>query len=141
MKINPYLNFNGNCAEAFAFYKKILNGKIDMMFKQGEAPIASEIPREQHHLIMHLQMTVGDFELMGCDAPADYYKKPQGQHVALQVDTIEEANRLYHALLEGGQAQMPLQETFWAKRFAMLTDQFGIAWMINCAKPFEINKE
>jgi PhnB protein len=73
--------------------------------------------------------------LMGSDAPPDRYQKTQGTTVALGVDSAEEAERIFHALAENGTVTMPISETFWAVRFGMLNDQFGIPWMINCEKP------
>jgi len=132
MKLNPYLNFNGQCEAAFKFYEKSLGGKIEMMMTHGQSPMADQVPANWRDKVMHVRMTVGDKVLMGSDAPPEHYQKPQGFAVSLSVAKPEEAERAFKALSEGGTIQMPLQQTFWAARFGMLVDKFGIPWMINC---------
>jgi PhnB protein len=107
MKIDPYLNFNGQCAEAFQLYERVLGGTIEGMMTH-----------------------VGDQVLMGCDAPPDYYAKPQGAHVTITVKTAAEAERIFHGLADKGTVTMPIATTFWSPRFGMLTDRFGTPWMI-----------
>ena len=135
MQLNPYLNFNGQCKAAFEFYAECLGGKIAAMFTHGETPAAEHMPPETHHLIMHARLEADGVVLMGSDAPPERYEKPAGIYVSLQVDDPAGAERIFHALVEGGEVQMPIQETFWAVRFGMLTDQFGTPWMVNCEKP------
>ena len=135
MKVNPYLSFNGNCAAAFRFYQKALGGTIPMTMTYGESPMCDQTPPDFRDKIMHTRLIAGDAVLMGSDAPPDRYQKTQGATVALGVDSAEEAERIFHALAENGTVTMPISETFWAVRFGMLTDQFGIPWMINCEKP------
>jgi PhnB protein len=134
MHFNPYLSFNGNCAEAFKFYEQVFNGKIDAMMTYGEIPEGAGPPvdAEAKNRIMHAHMTIGDTILMGADSPPEYYQKPQGTSVSINVTDTAEAERIYHALEDGAQITMPLQETFWAPRFGMLVDRFGTPWMINC---------
>ncbi|KJS08595.1 MAG: 3-demethylubiquinone-9 3-methyltransferase [Gammaproteobacteria bacterium BRH_c0] len=133
MTVTPYLTFNGNCREAFAFYAGILNGKVDMM-THGESPFCDQMPKALHDTVMHAQLTAGDLFLMGADAPPDMYQKPGGICVAMAVASVEEAEHLFSALSAGGVVQMPIAETFWAHRFGMFTDRFDIPWMINCLK-------
>ena len=133
MKINPYLSFNGNCAEAFAFYEKALGGKMVYKSTYGETPMAKQMPQEMHGKIIHARLDVGGEILMGCDA-GDRYSKPQGIQITINVKTPAEAESLFKGLSEGATVTMPIQETFWATRFGMLIDQFGIPWMINCEK-------
>jgi PhnB protein len=135
MRSNPYLYFDGRCEAAFNFYEKILGGKIQMMMQHEGTPAAEHVPAEWRKKIMHARMAVGDQVLMGSDAPPDRYHKPQGFSIALQVETAAEADRIFQALSEGGRVTMPIQETFWAIRFGMLVDQFGIPWMVDCEKP------
>lgn len=135
MQVNPYLNFNGQCKEAFEFYARCFEGEIESIFTHGETPASEHVPPDWQDAVMHARLVFGDNVLLGSDAPGDMYRKPQGLAVSLQVPDTAEAERLYHALVEGGSAEMPIQETFWALRFAMLTDRFGIPWMINCARP------
>lgn len=132
MRINPYMAFDGNCREAFNFYQKALGGEIVMMFTHGESPMADSTPPEQRDKIMHARLVVGNTELMGSDAMPNGYKNGNHISVSINVDTSEEAEKIFAALSDKATITMPLQETFWAKRFGMLTDQFGIAWMLNC---------
>ncbi len=135
MKIQPYLHFNGTCEEAFKLYEKVLGGNIAGFFKFGQSPMAAQVGPDWADKIMHVSMIVGDQTLMGTDAPPQYYRTPQGYAVCLDCADIAEAERLYAPLSEGGQIGMPLQETFWAKRYAQFVDRFGISWMINVSKP------
>src|SRR4051794_39985639 len=134
MRIAPYLNFSGNCAEAFRFYEQALGGEITFMQTHGDSPMRDQTPADWHDAVMHVSLTVGDQVLMGSDAPPSYYEKPQGFSVSLGMKDPAEAERIYQALAEGGQVKMELQETFWAARFAMLVDRFGTPWIINCEK-------
>ena len=134
MQLNPYLTFNGQCESAFKFYEQCLGGKIVMMMTHGESPMSEQTAEEWRDKILHAQLTIGDIVLMGSDAPPDYFEKPQGFSVNLQFEDVAEAERVFLALAEGGTVRMPLQETFWAKRFGMFVDHFGIPWMINCSE-------
>jgi PhnB protein len=136
MKWNPYLAFNNQCREAFEFYEKCLGGKIVAMIPYGDTPAREHMPASTGARIMHARIVLGDQVLMGCDAhPEMPYDGIRGCDVAVQVKTPDEAERLFAALSEGGTVQMPIGETFWSLRFAMLTDRFGVPWMINCEKP------
>jgi PhnB protein len=132
MKINPYLNFNRQCAAAFKFYQQVLGGEIVMLMKQGDSPMAEHVPKESHDLIMHARLVIGENVLMGSDAPPERFERTQGIAVTINVDSIAEADRIYRGLSEGGSITLELQQTFWAVRFAMFTDRFGTPWMINC---------
>jgi PhnB protein len=134
MNIQPYLNFNGQCDEAFHLYEKALGGAIVGRFTFGNSPMAKEYPQWADK-IMHIGMRVGDQMVLGCDAPPPHYSQPQGLRVCLEFEDVAEAERVYNALSEAGQITMPLQETFWAKRFAMFQDRFGTPWMVNVSKP------
>ena len=134
MQISPYLHFDGDCAEAFKFYADLLGGEIEMMMKFGESPMTGDVPDNWQDKVMHVQMKAADgFALMGTDAPPAYFKTPQGFSVSLTVSKPAEAERVYAALADKAQAvSMELQKTFFAERFAMLTDRFGIPWIVNC---------
>jgi PhnB protein len=132
MRINPYLVFSGECEAAFKFYEKCLGGKIQAMFTHGEMRAAQHVPPEWQKKVMHIHLTIGDESLMGSDAPPDRYKKPQGFSVSIQIKEPAEAERVFHALAENGTITMPILQTFWSVRFGMLTDRFGIPWMVNC---------
>lgn len=132
MRVQPYLIFNGDCAAAFKFYESTFRGKIEFMQPFGETDAAAHLPPEDHSLIMHAHLTVGDSEIMGSDAPGGRYAKPQGIYVSMQFDTPEEADRVFAVLAQGGTIEMPIGETGWARRFGMVIDRFNIPWMINC---------
>lgn len=133
MKFIPYLDFDGNCKEAFDFYAAAFNGRITLRMSYGESPIAGEMPPDTHGRIMHSQLETAHGILMGADGPP--HTPSSGGCVNLQVDTPAEAERVFGALGEGANIQMSLAETFWAERFGMLTDRYGKAWMVNCMKP------
>ena len=134
LQVNPYLNFNGQCAEAFKFYEQVLGGKIEMMMTYGESPAAEHTPPGSQDRIMHVRLVVDGQVLMGSDSPPEYFEKPQGISVSLNVDEPDEAERIFNAFADGGTVTMPIQKTFWAGRFGMLVDRFGIPWMVNCEK-------
>jgi PhnB protein len=134
MQVNPYLEFNGQCEEAFRFYERCFNGKIEMMLTHGESPMADKVPVEWHKAVMHARLNIGDRVVLGSDRPPQQYKAPQGISVFLGIDDPAEAERVFRALEENGKVGMPLQETFWALRFGMVVDQYGIPWLINCEK-------
>lgn len=132
MQLNPYLSFNGQCEIAFKFYEQCLGGKIGVMLNYGSSPMAEQTPLEWHDKIMHVRLTVGDQVLMGSDSMPEYYEETKGMSVSLNTNDPAEAERIFQAMAENGTVRMALQETFWAARFGMLVDQFGIPWMVNC---------
>ena len=134
MRLNPYLTFNGQCEAAFKFYEQCLGGKIEAMLTHEGSPITDQVPSEWRNKILHARLAVGDAVLMGSDAPPECYEKSQGFSVSLQIADPGEAERIFRALAEKGTVRMPLQQTFWAARFGMLVDRFGIPWMINCER-------
>jgi len=133
MQMNPYLSFNGNCEAAFELYERCFGGKVSM-FTYGESPMAEQTPAEWRGKIMHARLEAGDVVLMGSDSPPGYFEEPRGIHVSVISDDPAEAERVFQTLAENGEVTMPLAETFWAYRFGMLVDQFGIPWMVNCEK-------
>lgn len=132
MQVIPYLNFNGDCAAAFKFYERCLGGKIEALMTHGESPIAKEVPPSWHDSVLYARLVVGNTVIMASDSPPEHYAKPQGVYVSLQVDTPAEAERIFRELAQGGTVTMPIDQTFWAERFGMLVDRFGIPWMVNC---------
>ena len=134
MKINAYLHFDGRCEAAFKFYEQCLGGKIVFKMTYGESPMAGQSPTGWRDKIMHARLLVKDQLLMGADAPPERYNAPRGFSMSLNLNDAAEAERIFNALVEKGTVVMPLQQTFWAERFGMLSDQFGIPWMINCEK-------
>ncbi len=137
MQLSTHLPFNGNCEEAMQFYEKTFGGTITFKMTWGESPMGNEGPADWKDKIMHQSLTVGKTTLMGADGPPGRYQKPQGIVVSISVETPEDADRVFNALAEGGSITMPIQETFWARRFGMATDRFGIPWMVNCEKPMD----
>jgi PhnB protein len=135
MKLNPYLNFNGQCEAAFKFYERCLGGKIESIMTYESMPDEHSVPTEWRKKILHVSLVLGDEVLMGADALPDRYQKPQGFSVTLGLKDQAEAERIFNALAEEGTVEMTLQETFWAVRFGMLVDRFGIPWMVNCGRP------
>jgi PhnB protein len=135
MHLNNYLYFNGDCEAAFKFYEKCLGGTINNMMPHTGSPAEKSVPAEWGSKILHAHMTVGKSVLMGSDAPPNHYAKPQGFSINIGVDEVDEAERVFKAMSEGGSITMPIAETFWALRFGMFTDKFGIPWMVNCEKP------
>jgi PhnB protein len=129
-----YLSFDGKCAEAFRFYEKALKGKIEIMMRTGESPMADQMPKESHDGILHAALLLeGNGHLYGGDCPTGMpYEGIKGVSLALDYATIDEATRVFNALLEGGgTVTMPLQPAFWAKSWGMLVDRFGVAWIVN----------
>ena len=135
MRADPYLNFKGQCGEAFSLYERVLGGTIVGKMSFAESPMADQIPAEQRDWLIHARLVAGDVVLMGSDAPPDKYRAAAGTYISLQVETPSEADRIFGALAEGGRVEMPIQETFWARRFGSCADRFGILWMVNCDKP------
>ncbi|MCG8394393.1 MAG: VOC family protein [Pseudomonadales bacterium] len=135
VRLNPYLNFQGNCREAFEFYARVLKAEIAFLITMGETPMAGDVPPESHDNICHVCLQGDGLVLMGSDCPPEVYEKPQGTIINVQADTPERAEEIFAALSEGGDIRMPMEETFWAKRFGMCSDRFGVPWMVNCDKP------
>jgi PhnB protein len=131
MKLNPYLAFDGQCREAFEFYAKALGGTIGFIQTLGESPMAADTPPEAHGRVMHVTLQIGDQVLQGADAPPGQFTKPAGFCVAVHFDNAADGERVFNALAEQGQVQMPFQQTFWAKGFGMCIDRFGTPWIVN----------
>ena len=135
MRLNPHLNFDGRCEEAFKFYEKCLGGKISFTMTYGDSPVADHVPADWRNKLIHATLNIANDLLTAADAPPDRYQRPQGFHVTLGLADAAETERILKALSENGTVRMPLQETFWAIRFGMVADRFGIPWMVNCSKP------
>ena len=135
MRLNTYVNFAGNCAEAFRYYEKHLAGKIGMMMTHGQAPDQSQIKPEWKDMVLHATITVGGTELMGADIPNA--EPMRSAYLTLNVESDAEAERIFAALSDGGKALMPLQETFFATRFGQARDRFGMNWMILHSRPMQ----
>ena len=133
MKLYTYLNYGGNCREAFRFYEEHLGGKVEVMMTHDEQPGAT-VPPEQRGKILYARMSIGDTLLMGSDV-GEKYQPMRSAYLYLTVDSTEEAERVYALLAEGGQIFMPMAEQFFALRFGMLRDRFGTSWMVIQERP------
>jgi PhnB protein len=135
MKLNPYLNFGGNCAEAFQFYEKHLGGKITMMMRFSDQPDPKNIPKGMEDGVLYVNMKLAGSEVMGSDVAADRFQPMRSVYLSLSLDSDAEAERVYALLKDGGEIFMPMAETFFASRFGMVRDRFGTSWMILHEKP------
>lgn len=144
MQFIPYLNFDGNCGEAMAFYAQLFGGQIMHQMTFGEMPPGEDMPAlpdSAKGLIMHAHLQIGEQALMASDAMptvpgatevcAGGYLKPQGLWVSISVESATEGQRIFDALAQGGQVTMPYAATFWSPGFGMVTDRFGTPWMLN----------
>jgi PhnB protein len=128
MKLDFYINYKGNCREAFRFYEQHLGGKITMINTFRELPDAANIPEERKDDVLHARIEIGGAVLMGADIPQA--EPMRSAYLSLRVNSAEEAERLYALLSEGGEIFMKMEQTFFASRFAMLRDRFGTSWML-----------
>lgn len=136
MRLNAHVAFDGGCREAFELYERSLGGKILTMLTYGDSPMAEQVPAEWRSKILHATLTIdGSIVLFGADAMPGQYQAPRGFHLALGIDDPAAAEWIFAALSEGGSVPMPLQKTFWAVLFGMVTDRFGVSWEINCEQP------
>lgn len=135
MQLNPYVMFNGNCEEAFKFYERSLGGKIEAMMMHAGTPAAEQVPAEWQHKVLHARMSLNGQVIMASDAPPGRQSSNGGFFLSLGFTDTSEAERVFNTLAENGLVHMPLQQTFWAERFGMVNDQFGVPWMVNCGEP------
>ncbi len=135
MKLNTYLNYGGNCAEAFRFYEQHLGGKITIMATHSEQPGANNVPPEWQKAILHARIIIGEAEIWATDVPPERFQPMRSAYLSLSVTSIEEAERIHALLSDGGEIFMPMEETFFAFRFSMLRDKFGTSWMIIYERP------
>ena len=145
--ITPYLSFNGNTRQAFAFYEKTLQGKIKAMWSYDDIPATdtpdvgcneSQMPSGEGIMHACLELPGGSMLMAGDTPPGMPYEEISGVMIALQFDSNDQATEAFQALAQGGQETMPLSPTFWAEIFGMVTDQFGVSWAVNGkAVPFD----
>ena len=133
--VKPYLSFNGNCREAINFYKDALGGEILFTQSYGESPMKGSGPDDA---VMHCTLKVGDSHIMAADI-CEGQAATAGNNISLAIGSNdpEGADAMFEKMSDGATITMPMQETFWAARFGMLTDKFGMNWMFNCDKPHE----
>ena len=136
MSLEPYLFFDGNCADAMRFYEKALDGKLEMMMKASEAPVKSEHDKDNPNGILHAAVSVQGSRILASDwMSPDPYPGMKGVSLAIAYPTIDEAKKKFEALAAGGRVNMPLDKTFWVESFGMVTDKFGTNWMVSGGKP------
>jgi PhnB protein len=139
MKLNTYLNYGGNCAEAFRFYEAHLGGKITMMMTHGQMPDGSGGNPDWADKVLHARLELGGTAIYGADIPSPPFQPIRSAYLSLAADSVGEAERIYALLSEGGEVFMPIAETFFAHRFAMFRDRFGTSWMLLNEKPMPTN--
>ena len=132
MQMAPYLSFKGECAAAFKFYEQCLGAKPGAVFRYAGSRLAQQVPADWGDKVMHGSLTDGSQVLMGGDVAPDQYEAPKGFSLSLQIESTADAERIFHQLAADGRVVVPLAATFWAARFGMLVDRFGIPWLINC---------
>ena len=133
--MQAYLTFNGNAAEALAFYAKALGGRVTFSMTFGESPMGAETPAAYKEKIMHATLEARGHQLMASDMPPGMaFEGYKGFSLSVQGDNVDEGKKLFEALAEGGEVTMPYGPQFWAVGFGMLTDKFGVSWMVNCEK-------
>jgi PhnB protein len=131
MQAKPYINFQGKCREAMEFYRDLLRGEITQIFSYGESPMAGEMPEASHDSIMHSELVAGDAVIMGADGPPQEGKGANNVSIAISIDDVDEAERIFKGLSDGGTIGMEFQQTFWVERFGMCVDRYGIGWLVN----------
>ena len=132
MQISPYLSFNGQCEAAFKFYEQCLGGQIEGIFRYAGSPMSDQVAPDWQDKVMHGSVKVGELVLMGADVGPEHHEQFKGFSLSLQLKDIAEAERIFHELEKDGQVTLPLAQTFWAARFGMVVDRFGVPWLINC---------
>lgn len=130
MQLYTYLNYGGNCRQAFEFYAEHLGGRITMLTTHGEQPESSTVPPEWRQAVLHARLELGGTTILGADVPPDRFQPMRSAYLSLLLGSVDEAERTYALLADGGQIFMPMAETFFAHRFAMLRDRFGTSWML-----------
>lgn len=135
MPLATYLTFNGNCEEAMGFYAHALGVQLNELHRFGDMP-GEEIPEDYKTKVMHTNLTFEGTMLMASDSHPNmgYDGSHNGFSVSVTVLSPEQADTVFGALSEGANVVMPIAETFWAQRFGMLVDKYGVAWMVNCDK-------
>ncbi|NUO61948.1 MAG: VOC family protein [Gemmatimonadaceae bacterium] len=130
MRLHTYLNYGGNCRQAFEFYERHLGGRITMLQTHAEQPGVQNVPADWKDAVLHARIEIGGTTVFGSDVPPDRFQPMRSAYLTLLVDSSEEAERIYALLVEGGEIFMKMQESFFAHRFAMLRDRFGTSWML-----------
>ena len=135
MTMNTYVNFRGNCAEAFRYYETHLGARVGMMVTHGQGPDQTKVNTNWKDAVLHARISIGGTELRASDIPNA--EAMRSAYLTLGMDNDNEAERVFSALTDGGQVLMPMQETFFASRFGQVRDRFGINWMILHERPMQ----
>jgi PhnB protein len=135
MQIEPYLFFEGRCEEALEFYRRRLGAEITEFFRYKESPEPGMCPSGAEEKVMHANVRIGDSTFMASDGDCQGQAVFRGFSLSLSLTDTAQAERLFAALADGGQIQMPLAGTFWSPLFGMVVDRFGVSWMINVISP------
>ncbi|HET9359209.1 MAG TPA: glyoxalase/bleomycin resistance/extradiol dioxygenase family protein [Vicinamibacterales bacterium] len=132
MRMVPILSFKGDCEAALKFYEQCLGAEIGPMFRYGGSPLEQSVPPDWADKIMHANVTIGGQPLQASDVRPIQYEAPKGVSFSLQIKETAEAERVFQELAKEGSIVMALEKTFWAERFGMVVDRFGVPWVINC---------
>jgi PhnB protein len=130
MQLYTYLNYGGNCRQAFEFYAEHLGGRITMLTTHAEQPNQERVPADWKDAVLHARIELGETVIFGADVPPDRFQPMRSAYLSLMLDSARQAEEVYALLSDGGQIFMPMEETFFAERFAMLRDRFGTSWML-----------
>lgn len=132
MKVNPLLTYNGQCEAAFQFYEQCFGAKIGAVFRYAGTPMLDQVPAGWEDKVMHANVMIGDQLLQGGDVAPEQYEEPKGFSFSIQLSDTSDAERIFQLLAKEGKVVMPLEKTFWAARFGIVVDPYGIRWLINC---------
>ncbi len=138
MKVNPYLNFDGEAEEAFKFYRSVFGGDFKMNMKMSDAPGTEKLPDDEKNRVMHIALPIGnDTILMASDTlPSAGHRLDKGNnnYICLHTDSRDEADRIFAGLSQNGDIQMPLEDQFWGDYYGSFSDKFGVNWMVTYSK-------
>jgi PhnB protein len=134
-KLVTYLNYGGNCEAAFRFYEEHLGGRIEFVLRRSDMPAPSVTWPGWQQSIQFARMLIGGTELFASDVAPERFKPMRSAYLSFDVDSVEEAERIWALLADGGEVFMPMAETFWAARYGALRDRFGTSWMIQHSGP------
>lgn len=131
MSVSIFLNFPGNCAEAFRFYEQHLGAKLGNMLSYGSSPMADEFPQHWQDKIINAELVLQNQRITGSDALPDHYAEPAGVALLLSTDNADQARRIFEVLAQEGDIQLPMRTTFWSPCYGIVKDKFGITWKLN----------
>lgn len=135
--VNPYLTFDGDCETVFNYYKSVIGGEFSMLSRFKDMPGPHNDNPADADLVMHVALPIGNTVLMGSDRPPSFGRATLGDNISLAIgtDSREQADKVYKGLSDGGKAEMPMGDAPWGDYFGMLTDKFGIQWMVTHTPP------